>query len=138
MTISDERVRAELAALQERQIEALERIEAALLARFDAMGEEVRTRRVVLVDETGFERIDMNTSLKHGSIKLYGKPVSGEAPPLELLIDVSEESAGEDAGVHLSHMGDFVASLYCAVDEDGQARVRLDVGDTYVAGGSLE
>jgi hypothetical protein len=118
------------------------RVDAAVLSRLRAevadlrlqMGEEVRTRRIVLVDDTGvgrlrldvtsdgysritlldgdgFERIGLTGRPDLGVLTIAGRSLSGEPTRVEVFAHDPRDGDGVQIGVHLVDGGNGVAGF---------------------------
>lgn len=76
-----------------------------------ALGEEVRTRRVVVVEDDGFERIVLGAAARFGHVTVQARSAGGEPACVELFANDRINGGGAHVGVALSDAGDVAAVL---------------------------
>ncbi len=95
-----------------------------VLALEQRLATEVRTRRVVVVDEAGFERVVIDTLSTSGWVTVHGNPggEQGDERYVRLLVD-DEGGAGPTAiaGVYVVTSGEEVVALDAMDDAEGAA-----------------
>lgn len=118
-----------------------ERIEAMLreLTLSDTV-QEVRARRIVVVDEDGFERIVLGTGPSYGEVAVRGRTHAGDGRAVTLVAqdDSGTTATGGDlnyAGVFLTARGNHVGSFEVTDDAAGPADAtvqmeRHELGET--------
>jgi hypothetical protein len=96
----------------------LDEIEAALGSMRDelaalrrALGEELRTRRLVVVEDDGFERVVISARGAFGYVAVCGRNGPRDRSRVELFANDPIDGDGTHVGVALSTRGDVVASL---------------------------
>lgn len=117
---------AELVAEVARLVEDLAEMRAA-------QATEVRTRRLVVVDEDGFERVELSTLTTSGSVTVHGNPGGGDGDERYVRLLV-EDHAGVGptaiAGLYVVTRGEESLSVDVVDDAQGAAawpRVNLAV-----------
>jgi hypothetical protein len=72
---------------------------------------EVRTRRLVVVDSQGFERLVAEGGDDHGFLAVRGRAGERRCTAVELYVNDPVDGDGTHAGVALGEDGDIVAAL---------------------------
>jgi hypothetical protein len=90
---------------------ALRSLSDELQALRDALGRELRTRRIVVVEDDGFERVLVTTRGTFGFVAVRGRDGEGGATCVELFASDPIDGDGANVGVSLSDRGDVVAAL---------------------------
>lgn len=93
-----------------------------------AMTDEVRTRRLVVVDETGFERVVAGTNTREGWVHVFGK---GE-DACEVFLVASEASTVNTAEVGVWARENYAGHLTATADPEGPVHAELTLSDVYV------
>jgi len=89
-----------------------------LMARVDALADEVRTRRVVVVDGAGRPRVVLSADPGVASVRV---DAGGADPSVELYAVDAIDADGAEVGIALVVEGDVVASFHRLVNP-GSAR----------------
>jgi hypothetical protein len=76
-----------------------------------AVASEVRTSRVLVVDDDGFERIVLGVADQFGHITVYGRSVGDGSACAELFANDPSGGDGAEVGFTLTDGGDVVAAL---------------------------
>lgn len=84
-----------------------------LMARVDALADEVRTRRVVVVDGAGRPRVVLSADPGVASVRV---DADGADPSIELYAVDAIDADGPEVGVALVVEGDVVASFHRLVN----------------------
>jgi hypothetical protein len=99
----------------DQRVDALEaeatRLRDALDCLRASLAVEVRTRRLVVVDESGFERLVAEGAGNHGFLVLRGQAVGQGSTSVQLFADDPLDGEGVHVGVALGERGDIVAVL---------------------------
>lgn len=131
MTTTDELLEA-IAELKA-EIEGLRRDHQLVASESHGHFDEVRCRRLVVIDEDGFERVVAETLAAAGSVKVNGKPMPGEPEGLAVSMVASEETLEGYGGFYVRVLDEDVCGL--AADFDGEtATTRLGLIDRGVSG----
>ena len=72
---------------------------------------EVRTRRVVVIEDDGFERIVLSADESHGEIVVAARPSEDRSTKAVLFALDSEDAEGPFVGMELVDRGNSVAGL---------------------------
>ncbi len=94
-------------------IEDLAELVTTLQARVDALDDEVRTRRVVVVDGAGRPRVVLSADPGVASVRVDAE---GADPSIELYAVDAIDADGPEVGVALVVEGDVVASIHRLVN----------------------
>jgi hypothetical protein len=100
LAVLDE-VRARVTELDDR----LGRLQAELT-------EEVRSRRVVVVGDDGFPRVEITARGAFGHVSVHGRTQGPSSTCVELFANDPADSDGAEVGLALSVDGDVVATLH--------------------------
>jgi hypothetical protein len=87
---------------------------------------ELRTRRVVVVDEAGFERIVLAAHEKYGHVTVFAAAPGRASTCVELFVTDRVDEDGAEVGVALVDAGDTVATLNAFTGR--RARLWVDDG----------
>lgn len=95
----------------------------AVEAELEQLRSEVRTRRVVVVDETGFERVVVSTLPESGAVEVFGRTREGyhKGDAHSATLIASEETVRPYAGLFLRAFDNNVGVLEVSVDDSEQA-----------------
>jgi hypothetical protein len=97
------------------RVDALETEAARLRDALDcltaSLAVEVRTRRLVVVDQSGFERLVAEGRDNHGFLVLRGQSAAQRSTSVQLFADDPLDGEGAHVGVALGERGDIVAVL---------------------------
>jgi len=96
-----------------REPQELADLVAELQARVDALADEVRTRRVVVVDGAGRPRVVLSADPGVASVRV---DADGADPSIELYAVDAIDGDGPEVGVALVVEGDVVASFHRLVN----------------------
>ncbi len=94
-------------------IEDLAELVTTLQARVDALDDEVRTRRVVVIDGAGRPRVVLSADPGVASVRVDAE---GADPSIELYAVDAIDADGPEVGVALVVEGDVVASFHRLVN----------------------
>lgn len=86
-------------------------LQAEVAALRDELRHEIRTRRVVVVEEDGFERIVLGADDSHGEVVVAARPSRDQSTRTELFALDSDDAEGPFVGVELVDRGNSVAGL---------------------------
>jgi len=81
-----------------------------------SLASEVRTRRVVVVEEDGFERIILGARDRFGHVTVVSRTPPGASTIAELFANDPVDADGANVGVALTDAGNVVATLDVADD----------------------
>ncbi|MGQ0804125.1 MAG: hypothetical protein ACT4PI_09715 [Actinomycetota bacterium] len=90
-------------------IATVERLRTELAELRTALTTEVRTHRIVLVEDDGFERLVLETGERFGRVMLSGRPGRGRAASVELFTNDPVDDHGAHVGVALTDDENVVA-----------------------------
>jgi hypothetical protein len=90
---------------------ALRVLSADLRALRGALRRELRTRRIVVVEDDGFERVVVSTRGGFGYVAVCGRDGVGGATCVELFANDPVDVDGAHVGMAVSDHGDVVAAL---------------------------
>ncbi len=99
------------------------RVEIAVLRR--GLGREIRARRIVVVDDDGFERVVIAAEPGFGYVTVHARAQPERSTTAELFANDRTNGSGPHVGVALSDAGDVTATLEVVHGEPA----RLWLGD---------
>jgi hypothetical protein len=91
------------------------------------LAHELRTQRVTVVDDDGFERITLRSHGHHGQVGVHGRGDPGRSTTVELFANDPTDGDGAHVGLALSDGGDVLAVF--DVLHGSEARVRIEPVD---------
>ena len=95
----------------------------------DDLAREVRTRRIVVVEEDDFERCTISTSGTLGVITLAARCAPGLSTAMDLYVEDASEGDGPSVALALWDEGDAVASFGLVSPHEPELWIH-DRGDT--------
>lgn len=90
---------------------AVETVRAELRELRDSLADEVRTRKVILAESDGFERLVAAARDGFAHVTLHGRTVDGQATCVELFANDPINGTGTHIGVALTTSGEVVAAF---------------------------
>jgi hypothetical protein len=96
----------------EARLDAVERLLGELI---EHLGDEVKTRRLVVVEDDGFERVILAAAGHHGEVMVAARNPGGGTTAAELYAHDAAEGDGSHAGVAVINNGDIAAVIEAMV-----------------------
>jgi hypothetical protein len=100
-----------LAARVETLEHEVRRLRDALETHRAAQANEIRTRRLVVVDRSGFERVVVEGGEGHGSLTVRARTDGAGSTKVEVFADDPADGDAGNVGLALGRHGDIVAAL---------------------------
>lgn len=110
---------------------AIDRLRESIAGLADDLGvaDEVRTRRLVVVDDTGFERVVAGTTDMEAYVEVFAKPRKPNVPAPTVALMVGEHPNGMTAGVIVHALEQNVVQLEALVDDNLAAEDGIAITD---------
>jgi hypothetical protein len=107
----DDAIRPPTGGESPRVSDLLAALQAEVAALRAELHREIRTRRVVVVEEDGFERIVLSADGSHGEVVVAARPSQDRLTRTELFALDSDDTEGPFVGIELVDRGNSVAGL---------------------------